>query len=43
MGPKTWSVILKVVGLAIDEAMAYVKDKLKNGGKHDSSGTGEKE
>ena len=41
MGPTGWRLILKVVGYAVDEALTYIKDKLKNGGNHDSSGTGE--
>ena len=41
MGPKTWSLILKVVGYAVDEALTYIKGKITNGGAHDSTGTGE--
>ena len=42
MGPKTWSLILKLVEATIDEFVTYILDKLK-GGKHDSTGTGKTE
>jgi hypothetical protein len=37
MGPTTWSIVIKVIEVAVDEAMSYAKEKLKNGGKHDRS------
>jgi hypothetical protein len=38
-----WNLIQKVLGIAVDEAMDYVREKLKNGGNHDSTGTGKTE
>jgi len=35
-----WDLIIKVAGIAVDEAMDYIREKLKNGGNHDSTGTG---
>jgi hypothetical protein len=39
MGPRTWSVVFRIVEAAIDEVVTYIKDK-SNGGNHDSTGTG---
>ena len=38
-----WDLVIKVVEVAFQEAVDYVKGKLKNGGNHDSTGTGETE
>lgn len=43
MSKTPWDLIITVVEVAVDEAMEFIKEKLTNGGNHDSSGIGKKE
>jgi hypothetical protein len=43
MSKTPWDLIIKVVEVAVDEAMEFIKEKLTNGGNYDSTGTGKTE
>jgi len=40
MAKTPWDLLIKVVEVAVDEAVEFIKEKLTNGGNHDSTGTG---